>query len=153
MTKNVSNELVKLLKNKSILFIEGDMALYNTVGILEDFLVENSIKYSTILMAGKMSMDGILSLINFNDVIIWESQYVTKTSHNIMDALFNDSVTRKGKMLIECYVHEPHIWYKPGNLSKRVIGFTANSNDTSEWELYEFGDDGKAIWNKSEDEL
>ena len=157
MIENVKNKLIELLKNRKILFIEGDNDLYNTVGGLADFLVENKIKYNTILNAGQVNLKGIQELVNFHNVIIWESQYCSETSDNIMKLLFNDKYTKAEgvhtKILLECYIKDPICWYKPKGLNKRLMGLSGPHDEGSNWELYEFKGDRKPIWDKDDNEL
>lgn len=166
MITGVKKELKKLLKGKRILFIEGDNGLYNYVGEFEKFLVRNKIPYHTILNAGEMSLKGIQKLVNAHDVIVWQSQYVSQTALDIMDLLFNDKLTtpqgqgasieqypQNAKILLECYIVDPLYWYKPKGLKKRLMGLTNLHGNEEHWELYEFKDDHKPIWEKSDNEL
>jgi len=165
MTKNVDIELLKILKGKSILFIEGDLGLHNSVGVLAKFLFDNKIHYNSILNAGAMTLEGIIELVDFHDVIIWQSTYSTETAANIMKALFDDKVTRHEacgcnvmKILLEVYICDPYNYYKPEGLKKRVMGLTGLSDyddegDHENWRLYEYKDDQKPTWEKEDDEL
>jgi len=159
MIENVQDFLIKELKGKEILFIEGDIFLTNSVEKLANFFIENQIGYNTILNAGEMSLKGIQEMVNNYDVIIWESQYVTETADNIMGLLFSDKLTRweaQGanvpKILIECAIGDPLYYYKP-DTKKRFWYMTSISRSSGrEWKLYEIEKE-KPYWSKKDNEL
>ena len=159
MKKNVKEFLIKEMKGKEILFIEGDTFLTHSVEKLANFFIENKIGYNTILNAGEMSLKGIQEMVDNYDVIIWESQYVTETADNIMGLLFSDKLTRwqaQGanvpKILIECAIRDPLYYYKP-DTKKRFWYMTSISRSSGrEWELYEIEKE-KPYWSKKENEL
>lgn len=129
----LENELVKLLENKEILFIENDLGLYDNVEILENFLIENKLKYRTILNASKQSFECLSEIINMHDVIIWQSTYLSETSIELVGCINSDLFT--SKTLIELPLHKRSIFGKRTNKTKHKVYTLDVSEYIEDWEL------------------
>lgn len=145
--EKVEEKVLDLFKEKETLFIENDWGLYNTVGVLEQFLIENKCQYHTILDLERISMEVIISTIEMHDIIVFESQYVGERAQELLKFLYNDKSMKK--KVVECYIHEPHWWRKPkGILSDMYVLTTSqewDDNDFEEWEFNKLRVE-KAIW-------
>ena len=65
-------------KDKKFLFLENDWDLYRELAVIEDFLIDSKMKYHTIFNVSQVPVKAILEIIDFADVIIWQSTYVQR---------------------------------------------------------------------------
>ena len=54
--KTSQENILSVLKDKSILFIENDMGLYNGLDKVEELLIENKIKYNCLFDVSKSAV-------------------------------------------------------------------------------------------------
>jgi len=155
----VQDRLLKVLKDKEpILFIENDCSLSNAVGNLEKFCIENKIIYHTIFRVSHLNEKAFIDICRMHDAIVWQSTYGGEKTRKIIDLILSDDVEpsacgyEQKVLLLECYGHEPHWWYKP-ETNKKLCILNSYSKNINKWEFYELKDDNKAIWDKEDDEL
>lgn len=146
--QRIFNYINKNFKNKKFLFLENDYDLYRELAVIENFLIDKKIKYHTICNFAEMSTKGILEMIDFSDVIIWQSTYVDERTQQLLGLINN----YPDKIFIEVSMNEPFRYYK-GDLIPDVYilnGMEDEFYDDS-WTFHKLSD--KPLWNKKFNEI
>ncbi len=108
--KTPTENILKTLNGKKILFLENASSLMNGVDCFEDRLKENKIKYKCLFNLKELPFEKIIKEISKHDCIVFQTQWVYKTSKDIKDYMFS---LKEKKTVIEIYIGEPTWYYKP----------------------------------------
>lgn len=146
--QNILDFICTEFKDKKFLFLENDWDLYRELKVIEDCLIENKIKYHTIFNIDKVSVKGILEVVDFADVIIWQSTYVSEKSRDLLKMINN----YKDKVFVEVQLNEPMAFFK-GSLIPDVYilnGFDDDDFDNM-WTFHKLSE--KPLWEKDINEI
>ena len=122
--------MLKLFAGKDILFLENDNSLYETIGNLEDWLIESKIRYNALFDIESLSLDYIMKRIEWSDIICFETQWVYPKSFEIKDAV---SKMKQKKTIVEVYVDQPTWRMKPKEFIHDVYTISTYGEDMDEW--------------------
>lgn len=134
--KTSQENILSVLKDKSILFIENDMGLYNGLDKVEELLIENKIKYNCLFDVSSLPLEYVKKQIEWSNVIIFQTTWTYEVSKQIHD--FIASIKNDNKIIIEHYVNEPSWYYKPDVAHDVYICRTPlrDLDDIDDWEFY-----------------
>ncbi|HUS48525.1 MAG TPA: hypothetical protein VMZ91_00025 [Candidatus Paceibacterota bacterium] len=105
-----SENILKTLKGKKVLFLENDTSLNDGLDCFEQRLIENEIEYKTLFNLEEVPFDDILKSISECDCIVFMTQWVYEASKKIKEYMF---ALKDKKIVIEVYICEPTWYYKP----------------------------------------
>lgn len=143
MSKRLTDKMLKVFtdtNNTEILFLESDYGLYHAVGNLEKFLVENKRKYNILACINELPLKYILDQIEWYDIIVFQTTWVRKVSHQLVKKLFTHKF-QSPKIIVECCTAKP-TWYHipedlPMNHEFYVFEDSGGYTDyMKDWEFY-----------------
>lgn len=111
--KTATENLLGVVKDKAILFLENDEDLSIDLEHVETFLKENKVDYKTLNGLPKLDFEVIAEAIKAADVIIFQSTWTTVIVSKLKDFITGLKDT---KQVIEVYMDNPHWYYKPDTL-------------------------------------
>jgi hypothetical protein len=136
--ETVKQNLLQLLIGKKVLFLENDDGLYHGLDKLEKFLIKNKIEYSCLFDLSTFEFDYIVKKIFEHDVIVFQTQWVYKISHQLKEFAYGMQVK---KIFIECYLGDP-TWYHKPNVIHDV--YILRSYESTDWKFYKLS--AKPYW-------
>lgn len=108
--KTPTENIIKTLKGKRILFLENGSCLENGVEEFERILKGAKIEYTILFNLSKVPLNEIVKAINEHDGIIFMTQWVYDVSRKLKEYMFS---LKEKKIVIEAYISEPTWYYKP----------------------------------------
>lgn len=105
-----SENILKTLKGKKVLFLENDNGLYHGLDCFEQRLIENKIKYKALFNLKEVPFEEIVKTISKYDCIVFMTQWIYEISRKLKDYMFS---LKDKKIVIEVYISEPTWYYKP----------------------------------------
>jgi hypothetical protein len=145
--KNIIEErLIKLLKGKSILFVENSNCLPDVAENLEKMLIKNNIGYQCLFNVQDIGLENTLNICKNIDIIIFHTTWI----YSVSKELKNNFMMMKGKTLkktfIELYVNEPTFTCKPDIIHDLYI-LNTYFRPIEEWDFYKLRRN-KSYWVK-----
>lgn len=140
--KTVHDNIVDVLKDKSVLFLENDNGLYNGLDTLENILIENKIKYNCLFDLTSLSKEYIINQIHLYDAIVFQTTWtydISKELYKFLESLKDE------KIIIEHYINEPSWYYKPKVVHDVYICKIDDNFDEDWWSFYKLSD--KPYWD------
>lgn len=143
----VNKELLKVLFNKNVLFLENDNSLTDAVGNFEIWLRHNKIQYNGLFSINDLAkLEGgfeyIKQQIDWYDVIAFQTTWTYEVSRVIEKYL---RALKNKKIIIECYIYEPSWFYKPKGIRHDMYALASNDEKMDEWEFKKLRLK-KAVW-------
>ncbi len=135
MMNKVEKTLIKVLKDKKILFLENDSVLDDSVGNLSKWILKTKIPNSGLLAfyeLEKSSYEYILRAIDEHDIIIFETTWATDISKKLKQYILSKKEDKK--IIIECYVNEPSFVRKPQMIHDLYV-LDSYDLDVDSWKL------------------
>jgi hypothetical protein len=131
----MKKELLKLFKNKSIVFLENGTSL-DDLGInLSSFLKDNNIKFDCIFEVEKLGLQEVLKRCRSVELIIFHTTWVYPVSKQLKEAFMSIKNKEFKKSFVELYVHEPTFYSKPKTIHDMYI-LNSYDADLKNWDFY-----------------
>lgn len=108
--ETAQQNLLSVLKGKNILFLERSDELPTYLQTIQDFLVDNGVENDILADVSNVSFEAIAASINKADVIIFQTQWDNEVVRKLYP--YAKTMTAK-KIFIECYISQPHWYFKP----------------------------------------
>lgn len=143
--KTAKENLLNIVKEKKILFLEGDNGLYNGLDDLERFFKANKIKYKCIFNIQDVKLAKVIKAILATDIVIFQTTWtyqITRDLHKFVSDL------KDKKVIIEHYIHEPSWFRKPDVVHDVYVLKTMEQFEEDHgrvWEFYKLHNT-KGIW-------
>lgn len=134
--KTAKENLLDTLKDKRILFLENDTALYDELENIELFLKEHKLKYKCLFDLTSKRWSTIKKAIDAADVIIFQTQWVYPISKAVHTYIAKELLTKKA--IIECYLTNPTWYYIPLSLAGHDVYII---RPFEEWRFYKLSED------------
>lgn len=139
--KTASQNLLSVIKGKKVLFLENDSELYDDLGNVETFLINNNVPYTAMCSLKDKPFSDILEAINKTDILIFQTQWVYDISKRLKEYVYS---LKSKKIIIEVYIYDPTWFYKPKVVHDVYILKTNNilfdgryeTDPTPNWEFY-----------------
>jgi hypothetical protein len=138
----VNKSMLKVLRNKNILFLENDNSLHDAVGNFETWLVENKVRNNVLYDVQHLSLDYIKGQIDYADVIAFQTTWTYEVSQTLREYL---TKLKNKKIIIECYISEPTWWRKPKGVIHDIYVLHSAMEDMDDWDFKKLRLN-KAIW-------
>lgn len=108
--KTASENLLDVVKGKSILFLENDEDLSIDIEHVETFLKLNEIDYKALNGLSKLDFEVIVEAIKASQVIIFQTTWSPAIVGKLYQLIYGLKDT---KHIIEVYIDKPHWYFKP----------------------------------------
>lgn len=108
--KTPTENLLSVVKDKAILFLENDEDLSIDLEHVELFLKQSKVEYKTLNGLPKLDFEVIAEAIKAADVIIFQSTWTPAIVSKLNEFITGLSNT---KDIIEVFMDKPHWFYKP----------------------------------------
>ena len=129
---NINLRLLKLLNNKSVLFIEDDFTLSNSVGEFHEWCINNKVEYNCLFRCSELPIDYIINQVEYFDIVAFETQWVNQAPFLIKEAI---SKMKSKKTIIECYTYQATWKRKPKVVHDVYILECPEGEEFSSWSL------------------
>lgn len=95
-----------LPKRPKILMLERDSDTYNSVGAFRKILIDEKIEHNCLFRVHKLPVDYIVEQLEWFDIIVFETTWVSEVSQRLKKLLFNHKFEFH-KTIIECCGYMP----------------------------------------------
>lgn len=116
--KTPTQNVIKTLTGKKVLFLENDNGLNNGLDEFERILQSANIEYTVLFDLSEKPLDEIIKAINECDAIVFMTQWVYKIANILFDYI--KSLPEK-KIVVEVFISEPTWYYKSQHGSKHDV--------------------------------
>ncbi len=113
-----SENVLKTLRGKKVLFLENDHDLANGLDEFERVLKGGGIEYKVLFGLSELPLNEITEAINECDAIVFQTQWVYDIAKKLFE--YVKALPTK-KIVIECYINEPTWYYKSQHGSKHDV--------------------------------
>lgn len=124
--KNAEKNIISVVKNKQILFLENDNSLHDSVDVFHWKLKKNGFKPTVFFEVGDAHWEDITNTIDAHDVIIFQTTWTYEISLKIKKHI--ESLTTP-KIIIEVYINKP-TWFKKPDTIHDVYIYKADHKGT-----------------------
>lgn len=108
--KTATENLLGVVKDKAILFLENDEDLSIDLEHVETFLKENKVEYKALNSLRDLDFEAIAEAITASQVIIFQSTWTPVIVSKLKDFILS---LKETKDIIEVFMDKPHWFYKP----------------------------------------
>lgn len=116
--KSPSENVVDVLKGKTVLFLENGDSLENGLDEFERILQGAGIEYTILYGLSELPVHEITTAINTHDAIVFQTCWVYDISKKLLEYVRNMYSKR---IVIECYINEPTWYYASQHESKHDV--------------------------------
>jgi hypothetical protein len=116
--KTPTQNVIKTLTGKKVLFLENDNGLENGLDEFERILQSANIEYTILFELSEKPLDEIIKAINEHDAIVFMTQWVYEIAKKLF--AYIKALPQK-KIVIEVYISEPTWYYKSQHGSKHDV--------------------------------
>lgn len=129
--KTASENLLGVIKGKSILFLENQADLSIDLEHIETFLKLNQLEYKALNDLPKLDFEVITEAIRASEVIIFQTTWTKEIVSRLHKFLLE---LKEPKHIIEVYIDKPHWFYKPDAVHEVYIMRTNSQEFMSMYE-------------------
>lgn len=133
--KNTDANIKELfLSDKNILFIENDYTLNNGLDFIEEFLIENKVKYNVLYNCRQLPFEYIIDMVKWYDVVIFQTQWVYESSLQLSQHFME---SKDKKIFVEVPVSREGTWYYKPDVVHDVYMVTVDRHGIEGVEVYD----------------